>query len=149
MFYLPRVRQSFTTKSNMADELPSVSLIATSVDLNLSLAQIGGNAAAGNQNGTLWVLAKGTRKLIELRLVSQTPVVLSVLDLGNLLPSLSAVGALHNGEPNIGRFRGIVLPSAQKGTIRQLKRTSVENLRVSVVGRRIKDLNITEGLSLW
>jgi hypothetical protein len=142
------LRLSLAAKSNMADELPSNSLIKTSIDLDKSLTQISGNTAARDENSTLRVLSKSTRKLIKLRLISQTPVVLSILDLGDLLPGLAAILALHNGEPNVRRLGGVVLPSSQKGTIRKLKRTGIEDLRVVVVGGRIKDLNVAEGLAL-
>lgn len=105
------------TKSNMADELPSFTLIKTSIDLDKSLAQISGDTAARDKNSTLGILSESPGELIELGLISQTPVVLSILDFGERFPSLSAVLAPHNGEPNMKRLGRVVLLSSQKRTI--------------------------------
>jgi hypothetical protein len=142
------VWQSLTTKSNMADELPGVALITTGINLNESLAEIGGDAATRNEDGALGEFPELAGKLVEKRLVSKTPVVLGVLDLGDLLPGLAAVLTLHDREPHVGRLGGVVLPGGQKGTVRQLEGTRVEDLRILVVGGRIKDLNVAESLSL-
>lgn len=105
------ISTGFTSKGNVANKLPGVTKITASIDLDQGLAQVGGNAAAGAQNSASREVTDSLRKLIQEGLITETPVVLGVLDPRNLLSGLATIDTLDDGEPDQRWLGGVVLPS--------------------------------------
>ena len=78
-------------------------------------------------------------------MVSKSPVVDLIGDFGDLFPGFTSVGGLENREVDEWGLWTIVLPGCEKHAAFKLHCTSVEDLRVCVVGRRNEDSDIGEG----
>jgi len=92
------VRTSLATRGNRAGELPGLSAIGASINIDLGLAEVGRDTVSGSQDGALGPLSDGTGKLIQIRLVSQSPTVDGVLDLSNLSPLHTSISGSVDGE---------------------------------------------------
>lgn len=92
------VRASLATGGNRAGELPGLSAIGASINIDLGLAEVGGDTVSSSQDGALGPLSDSTGKLIQIRLVSQSPTVDGVLDLSNLSPLHTSISGSVDGE---------------------------------------------------
>lgn len=77
------VREGFTATGNMGDKRPGIAVVFTGVELNLGDRKIFRNGAASAEDGTLREVADGLWKDVEEWLVTHSPIVLGVDNLGD------------------------------------------------------------------
>ena len=70
----------------MTDKLPRVTLVSARVDIDLRLAQIRRDRVTGEQERTGGVLADVDGEEVEEWLISKSPSVLCVCDVGDVFP---------------------------------------------------------------
>jgi len=84
-------------------------------------AEVAGDRAAREEDGAGLVACEGLGEDVEEGLVAETPAVDLVLDARALFPGVAAVFGVVDGEVDLGRLRGVVLPCCDEGAV--LKRS--------------------------
>jgi hypothetical protein len=101
------------TSSYAGDEFPCVTLVAGRIDINLGHAEIGRDRTSSTQYRAFREAANSLREFVQEWLVTQTPAIDGVGDIGDVRPSLAAISGLEDWEIDSRWFVGVVLPSGE------------------------------------
>ena len=131
----------------MGDELPGLAGIRRSVEVDLSDREVGRDRASSQENRAALVACEGFLKHIQEGLVPQPPAVDSILHPRAFRPSVAAVCGVEDGEVDLGRLGGVVLPCCDQGAVFQLGGAGVEDFGVGpvCVGGRGEDFALGKG----
>jgi hypothetical protein len=101
---------SLSTACDRGNKAPAEAAVFRGVDINLSDAEISWNRVPGEKNGSFGEVSDGLGQDVKSRLISQTPSVLLVGDVGVVGPVYSAIGAPVDGKIHKRWFWRVVLP---------------------------------------
>jgi hypothetical protein len=135
-----------------------VPFIRRSVDIDLGLAQIGGNAVGSHKQSASRVIPNLFGHLIEIGLVAEAPAILGVVDSRSFGPRFAQISRLPDGDVRVQRAVArarsgvvlggkVVLPRGEQGIVAittELPDASVQSTGDGVVVWRVKDGHIGE-----
>ena len=110
---------------DVRDELPGLAAVGAGVELDLRHGEVGGDGAAGEEDGAGFVACEVLGQDVEEGLVAETPSIDGVLDSRALFPGVAAIFGVVDGEVDLGWLRSVVLPCCDEGAVFQLCGASV------------------------
>ena len=104
------VGEAAAAGGDAGDEGPGLAVVAGGVDVDLGLAEVGGEGVPGTEDGALLEFTDGAREDVQEGLVAETPAVRVIRDGGKRGPGLALVGALKDGVMDNRWLRRVIFP---------------------------------------